>query len=488
LTILIAAGGETVLLLKSIVDSNKSIVDSNKSIVDSNKSIASKVDSNEKAIRKLVLSQDPTPTPASLANTLVANLGENDRNMSVGHAAVAVLTTSQAIELKAITSEQCCVQFMTPFLRDVFEGAVVVNSEEFAWLQTQGQAQKPDLFVSHKWTYTSRTLGDRVGDRGQSDPAFRFGAMYDTRLYDSVYLLDCKLTCTMEALGELIIHMQHQSHQLPAHSVVRGMLFGKSQFMLLKVQGQELIERITGMWTEPGSRECITNFFPDLPWCGVDEMCEQTGVEVDESSSDRSTAFLGAGSFGRVLRVRRVNQVTEKLALKVSYNNKELEIEHRLLREHAQSCGCHLLVQPRSDLLRTTHLCGYVMTPVGIKSLHRNSLTDKHLKLAVHALFGLHSHSPIVIHGDPRLANIILRPDGCVSWVDLSKSQWNLDGLTFSISADIDIMIASVLGQFNTDTPGYNDLHNCCTLCSRDITLAHYDALYVALVAARARM
>ena len=196
---------------------------------------------------------------------------------------------------------------MTPFLRNVFAGAVVVNSEEFPWLQTQGQAQMPDLFVSHKWTNTSRALRER----GQSDHAFRFGAMYDIRLYDSIYMLDCKVSCTMTALGELIIHLQHQSDKLPAHSVVRGMLFGTSEIMLVKVQGQELIERITGTWTEPGSKACIAEF--DLPWCGVGEMCAQTGVEVDESSLDRSTAFLGAGSFGRVLRVRRVNQVTEIL-------------------------------------------------------------------------------------------------------------------------------------------------------------------------------
>jgi hypothetical protein len=466
----IGPGGETVLLLKSI---------------------ASKVDSNERAIKKLAVPRDPTPTAASLASTLVMQLGANDRRVSItGDSTAAFFSTSQADELKAITSEQRCVHFMTPFLRDMFEGAVVVNSEEFPWLQTQGQPQKPDLFVSHKWTYTSRTLGDKVGDRGQSDPAFRFGAIHDTRLYDSVYLLDCKLICTMKALGELIIHLQHQSDKLPAHSVVRGMLFGISEFMLVKVQGQELVERIVGTWTEPGSKACIAEFFPDLPWCGVDEICEQAGVEVDESSSDRSTAFLGAGSFGRVLRVRHVNQDTEKLALKVSLltSSQELEIEHSLLSEHAQHCECTLLVRPQSSLLQTNRLCGYVMSPVGVKSLHRSSLTDEHLKLAVHALFGLHSHNPVVIHGDPRLANIILRSDGCVSWVDLSQSRWKSGGLTFSISADIRILIESVLGEFNTDTQGYNDLQNCCTVCSRDITLDNYNALYVVLAAVRVRI
>jgi hypothetical protein len=461
----IADGGETVILLKTIVS----------------------------AIKKLSLAQDPTPTPSSLANTLVANLGENDRGVDGKGSTDTILSIAQADELKEITSERRCVHFMTPVLRDIFKDAVVVNSEEFPWLRTQGQPQKPDLFISHRWAYTSRTLSDNMVERGQSDPAFRFGALYDTRLYDSVYLLDCKLTCTNEALGELIIHLQHQSHQLPAHSVVRGMLFGKYQFMLVKVQGQELTERITGTWTEPGSKACIVEFFPALPWCGVDEICSNVSVEVDESSTDHSTAFLGAGSFGRVLKVHRrvkdgcVEGVLERLALKVSLlgDIARLETEHSVLANHKKDCGCSLIVHPESEFLHTAHLCGYLMSPVGVKPLQRNSLSNKHLKLAVRALHGLHSHNPIVIHGDPRLPNLILQLDETVVWVDLFKSHWKIGG-AFSIASDIGILIESVLGEFNANTtPCYNDLQSCRTVCSKNVTLPNYDALYDVLVAAR---
>ena len=434
----------------------------------------------ERAITKLAVSQDPTPTASSLATTLVEQLGENDRKLSADHSKVAFLTETQGNELKAITSEKQVVRFLTPHLRGIFDDPVVVNSEEFPWLVTHGDKQKPDLFVTHKWAYTSRVLGPNVAERGQSDPAFRFGVLGDTRLYDSTYLFDCKINCNRSALGELIIHLQHQSDKLPAHSVVRGMLFGRSQFMLVKVQGQELIERITGTWTEPGSKACIAEFFPALPWCGVDDICRQIRVEIDVSSADRSTAFLGAGSFGRVLRVRRVEQHTEKLALKVSLLNDahRLALEHQLLKAHKNSCGCDLLVRPQSDeIFQTTRLCGYVMSPVGVKSLQRSSLTDEHLRLAVQALHRLHSHVPPVIHGDPRLPNLIVLETGGLCWVDLSNSQWDQSNY-FNLKHDIGIFIGSVLGEFTAADPQYAGLQLCSEACLSEPTDANYGILY----------
>ena len=446
------------------------------------------MDSNERAIKKMIV-QDPTPTPSALATKMIATLDSNtDRDVSVGTLGEAVLDPVQAGDLKAITVELECVRFMTPHFWELFGDAVVVNSEEFPWLLTSGKGQKPDLFVAPKWAYTNKKLGDSVAERGQSDPDFRFGGVYDPRLFDSIYLLDCKLNCNNSALGELIIHLQHLNAKLPPHSTVRGMLFSTSQFMLVKMVGQELIERITGNWTEPGSKACITEFFIRLPWFGVDEICAQFKVEVDELPEDKSTAFLGAGSFGRVLRVHHVDNVTEKLALKVSLieNVHRLAAEHELLRTHARGCTCTLLVRPELEVFKTSHLCGFMMSPVGTGSLQRNTLTDENLQLAVNALLSLHSHDPVVIHGDARLANLIILEEGGLSWVDLTGgSRCSSANKSFGIKHDIDTFIGSVLGGFDSDSPRYDDLQKCSTNCSTASGDADYSALYDVLVAAK---
>jgi hypothetical protein len=444
-------------------------------------------------MRKLTVQNTPTQTPAALAKNFIGLLGENDKQvqMPADMSQDAVLTEEQSSDLIDLDMEWSCVRFMTPHFTALFgDEVVVVNSEEFGWLETGAGKQKPDLFVTHKWVYDRRKLTDVVYARRHS-AGFRFGGICDTRLYDSVFILDCKKNCTNEAIGELIIHLQHVSYHLPSHSVVRGMLFSCSAFMLLKMQGLELIERVTGKWTTPGSKAYISEFFRPLPWVGVEQICSKLNVEVDESpevNMPAPAAFLGAGTFGRVIRVRQVVEGGGNLfALKVSLskNASELEIELGRLQLHANTCGCNILVRPESlHVLRTTYgLCGYMMSPVGKPLGRREDLTNENLESAVQALYGLHTHNPPIVHGDARLSNLIVLLDGGLTWVDLSHSQWGLPDIKFGLKKDISTFMGSVFGNdyYREDMAHFKELESCATTCSESTTVENYDALYVKL-------
>jgi hypothetical protein len=433
-------------------------------------------------MQKLMVHGSPTPTPSTLAGDFIKMLGENDKQAQVRLSQDPVLTLVQSTELKYMKTEWECVRFMTPHFTTLLgDELVVVNSEECGWLVTGGSSQKPDLFATLKWVYERRKLKEALYlDRYSA--GFRFGGIYDTRLYDSVFILDCKLSCTNTALGELIIHLQHVAHKLPSHSVVRGMLFSTTTFMLVKVQGIELIERTTGEWVTAGSKTCISEFFQPLPWSGVEQICRNLDVEVDESPEGNVTesgAFLGAGGFGRVIRVRREKKEedgTSKniFALKVSLSkyDTELEVEHGRLQIHAKECSCDLLVRPESLLYTARGLCGYLMSPVGQPFVRRQSLTAEMLKRAVHALYRLHTHNPPIIHGDARLANLIIRSDtDDLTWVDLSHSQWGLEMNVRGLKNDITTFIGSVIGDdCKEGMPHYEEFEACAIACSNSTT------------------
>lgn len=68
----------------------------------------------------------------------------------------AVLTEEQAKVLTGLTTEHCVVAYMTPFLEKALgcdNTMILVNSEEYKWLETSGNdskySQKPDMFLCH---------------------------------------------------------------------------------------------------------------------------------------------------------------------------------------------------------------------------------------------------------------------------------------------------------------------------------------------------
>ena len=376
-------------------------------------------------LRRLVINDEPTPTPSTLgkkALEIVIDRGRDSELQSLEEQP-AVLTGEEMAKALAFSKENELVRYLTPFLIDILEkdGMVLINGENFSWLHTGYAAQKPDMFLCPRWCYEKRTPSgaDAV------TAGFRFGIVSDRRVYDTVHLLDAKLSCSDSALGELIIHCQYLSHAIGPGTVVRGMLFDREKFWLIECQGLELIFRKVGFWVLPGSRAHIFGHFYKLKWHALEEVCRGLGaVVVDPQSSEHSTALLGIGGFGRVVRVTKDGA---SMALKVSdaSNHKRLSIEHDKLLTHGNNCGCACVVRAMSEVVSVGGLCGFLLAPIGQRCVSREMVLKSELPVlsVLTSLLQLHEHKPPIIHGDPRLANLIIGADAKgLFWIDLTDS------------------------------------------------------------------
>ena len=425
----------------------------------------------------------PTENPADIARKGIAEIKITHQDFVFSPVeegdGVPFLTVAQLQELVQCPDEAAVVAFMTPLLNTLFAGlSVIVNSESLAWLATGGAKQKPDLFVCPKWVYDARKLDDSSGRR--------FGIISDTRLYDTAQILDCKCTLAGAAFGELIIHMQHlNTFRDPKLS--RGMLFGKNEFYLATVQGTSLVYRMVGQWSDRGAGAAIRNFFEPLPWDGASGICNHLGFTVPEPTEQFPCAFLGAGGNGRVLRVKSPNGGDAALKVSLIANRVVLRREFELLSHHNKSCGCTLVVQPVSNFLQDDEVCGYAMTPVGFSCVKRRELTDRFVSRVIDALYRLHAHNPVIVHGDPRLPNLIQRSQGAneLFWIDFAGGSLPAYLPGAAIKDDIVILVRSILDK--PSEPLSDALMESIVSCAELVEQQRYISLTTAINAIRPR-
>ncbi len=327
----------------------------------------------------------------------------------------------------------------------------------FPWLFTGigHHPQKPDLFVCPVSFYRKRVPNN---SRAKFYPErFRYGVIEDQRLYEGVVLLDCKLSCTREAFGELCIHLQHLG--LKQNVPTRGMLFSKKEFWLYEQLKGAPLSLTSGEWKANGSVDAIRSFFNKSlgPFRSINMLCEALGVCALDPKSFESceSGFLGQGGFGRVIRVLSVDGTSSalKLVRNTDVNLVLLKKEYRRLQQHTTNCDCGLIATSTSEFVVTPELCGFVLQPVGNATCTRQMIfEDKKpsLKEVLLALYSLHSHLPRpIIHGDPRLPNLIVTGDG-LTWIDLMTCEEESDISAIEFSIDMNILIASLFPSQNT--------------------------------------
>ena len=408
------------------------------------------------AVRRLAPRDAPTPTPATVANQAVMALVGTGRDIVLEELAgePAVLTNDEWERAKSCQTEGRLVKNLTPKFKEIFEtnGACVINSEDFAWLETCGASQKPDMFISSLWCYERRLPGPT--NVWKADKGFRFGVISDRRLYDTVHLLDAKCTCTNSALGELIIHCQHLSPH--HHAIVRGMLFGHTEFWLIECQGNELVYRKKGVWTRAGSKNHLVKHFPAPVWQGLEGVCSDLGAELSDPALHGSSPLLGIGGFGRVVKVLKSDTIMALKVVKIEHHN-VLAAEHSLLASHSNNCTCSLLARPESIVVESGKLCGYLLTPVGKHCLSRDMVMNStpSALLVLRALLGLHQHNPPIIHGDPRLSNLIVSsgPEESLFWVDMMCSSHvalEPSDLGIHFETDLKLLLTSMVPSSDT--------------------------------------
>lgn len=317
------------------------------------------------------------------------------------------------------------VRKIRPLFQNIFTSHdfQVVDSQHFPWLfDIAGDEMKPDLFLAPRWAYTRRAT--------KSNPIkHQCGTVPSTKLYDSVYILDCKLVHTYDALGELIQHLQLLNASAPnPQQISKGMLFGPFGCDLMICQGQDLVKREFCHSGTPGIVPLLLDFFTPFSYqYKLSMVLNALDLQLVEPNNDGESAFLGAGAFGRVFKVKRNSIFNDpsEYALKIVYSGylRVLQ-EFSMLEVHTNStCLCNRIasIPSFSELKVVDKLCCFVMSPVGV-GLKRDEviLCKRHIEGVIQFLKDLHSHSPPYIHGDARVANIVKRNDDSLFWIDFA--------------------------------------------------------------------
>ena len=387
---------------------------------------------------RILLQQEvatPETTTAALGESTLTALstisgGQSDFS---GGSGPAILTAEQQLQLSACVSEAKVVKFITPFLRDLRGtsddpfGAVLVNSESFAWLDNCGTTPlspnmrlKPDLFVSWR-PFVNERSGRETETRSQS-AEFRHGVLAHRFLQrDGAVreLYEAKFNkLTSSDLGELVKY-----HRL-IPGLCRGMLFSRFQFWLYASYDGHPLKLVRCAWTAPGSSSLVCEFFDDCrkePPLLVALRALTSALSVRLSAASTGAMLLGAGGFGRVFRVEPVSSTAERAhpqALKVVIGEHPSQLcnEFKAMSD-AWRRGAPVVSVVRGSLhLLDTLSSGYLLSQVGsiFEVTSSSSCID-----AFSTLQALHSFR--VVHGDARLPNLLRMPDGKLAWIDLVR-------------------------------------------------------------------
>jgi tRNA A-37 threonylcarbamoyl transferase component Bud32 len=231
---------------------------------------------------------------------------------------------------------------------------------------------------------------------------------------------------------------------LPKPQVLRGLVLGKYYFWLLELNSITRWPASVswGSWTDGGSAAALRSFFPPLPWhVAVDEACHTLGV--------LPVTFLGEGAMARVFSANDHGQpvAVKVVALKTLLDSNEqgriaaqLERDFNLLQSLQ---GQNLpVVKVVSEFYRTENCACFAMTPVGTRTVNADDLKNDGIYKACAVLHDLHTNS--VVHGDPRLDNLLKLSNGRVIWTDLAQGSTNLPG-ELGEKEDIKILARSCL-------------------------------------------
>jgi hypothetical protein len=316
------------------------------------------------------------------------------------------------------------VRSIRPYFQQIFSQnhLEVIDSQAFPWLiDPLGAPNRPDLFLAPQWAYMTRITAE-------NPIALHCGVVPSTKLYNSVYLFDCKLRMNEEALGELFLHLQLLNYSATNPTQIsKGMLFGPEGCYLCTCEGQDMIgvERCSS--GTPGLVNHLQEFFPPFPYqAKLSSVLSDLQLEIVEPSIDRETSFLGAGAYGQVFKVKRFPEFNDDnlYALKIVNSHYDrICREFFILDLHTKcECSCNLIasVPDFSSLTTVDSYHSFVMSPVGI-GLKREDFTSKKLYgEAINLLRSLHVHRPPILHGDARYANIVKRSNDSLFWIDFA--------------------------------------------------------------------
>jgi len=402
--------------------------------------------------------------------------------------------------------KQSLIARLTPYLlgifprsapADVFLEPALVNSERQPWLRNPFipnalpiYDHKPDLFISSLAFVEQR----EPGVEQRRGPGFVFGPVADAhlQLFDHVVqkVFEGKPgegALTDTHFGELVRYCEYLGGR------VVGLLFNARHFMLYRADGAIPLCVVRGSWTTRGAKKAVADFFADP----ADEPAMLTllrgslargGFKLHPAVLLRShrdkhvtrTCFLGAGAFGRVFCVAPAaaapagaasagaasaegtsvggrgagggDAAVEPLALKAIMSTPRraatLAKQEFLRLQQAAAVGAPVVKPVDGSLLELVQGVSFVLQDVGMPAVIK---TADACFAAFQVLQQLHQKG--FVHGDARLANLVVVPRASdavalpsakhqLLWVDLASTTCDVH---FSAHSDVKQLTASLL-------------------------------------------
>jgi len=330
----------------------------------------------------------------------------------------------------------------------------LVNSECNTWVRVleheRNKDLKPDLFVT---SHENVQYKDAYANAPACSETRHFGRFPVWRCRDSLNSIwDAKVTLNDEGKGKVFRYVQIAAQECKdrnGYAVMRGVVFDAQSMMLITGVRQTITSLTTLQMDAAGSRKLLVDFLcrASDPWAAaVKGACDALNVTLGDiavgSQDSASQVLLGAGAFGRAYRLKGDEVLKVSIAM-------SMDKEFSLMKDAHELCS-QLVVKP---LRYHEHLgqdgevvySAYILAECG-QAVPR-PVPDATTKRALAtALLGLHTNG--VIHGDPRLENIVMI--GTISapvfkWIDFHEGYITTGGTTSGTKlADVNTFVRSV--------------------------------------------
>jgi hypothetical protein len=293
---------------------------------------------------------------------------------------------------------------MYPVFANIFQDGMVVNSETTRWLEVNWDPindLKPDFFLF------PFALSEFLS-RAEPNPTYPTHAFYGKPLDNCAFLVEVVLVgklgdgkITNEQVGQLFGYLAAMSATDCRRP--RGIIYNSVEFIFAEYRANQLFDVLKCRWDMQGAWEVLVSKIRPSDW--------NSKIKV-------LLALISQHwTFGRVLGRGRFGLVCEAVCNSKSYALKIVGSDPEEVRdEFVRLVDCYskcpdLVVAPTLNSFTVIGEEGSYYTMDEIGTMENPSARKVFL-----LLFQLHDRG--IIHGDPRIANVITLSDSTLRWID----------------------------------------------------------------------
>ncbi len=320
---------------------------------------------------------------------------------------------------------------MYSIFASIFQDTMVVNSETTQWLEVNQNSRnglKPDFFLFPS------ALPEFLSP-GSTCETYPTPAFYGKPNDKCAFLVDVVFEGTLgpgqitnEQIGQLFEYLEAMCETGSQHP--RGIIYNSSEFIFAEYEADQLIDTLKCQWVMPGAWELLEAKIRPSYWNPMVNVL----LTLKLSEGWTFHRVLGRGRFGLVCEA---SHNSNHYALKIVGSHlKIISAEFERLVQ-CNSDYPDLVVAPTPNSLTIIGDGGYyTMDEIGIKAY----LPARKIFLLLYQL-----HDRGIIHGDPRIANVITLPGPTHKWIDFRSQGTNR-------FYDLKILVESVNLRSTKDT------------------------------------